>query len=521
LIYTLPHTVINSAARLPNKIAFTDGQKSLTFQELKNRMDQVANLLQKLDVKKGDRVGVYLNRGLETAIAIYGVMRAGGIYVPLDSKSPAKLTRFLIKDCGIKVLITNPSQTRNVRTVLSEQHDLETIIGLKEGTSIPNISWKKVEAESVEFKAEFQILEEDPAYIIYTSGSTGNPKGIVHSHYSGLSYARLTADLYGINENDIVGNHAPVFFDISLLGYFTAPLVGASTLIIPDAYTVLPASLGQIIEKEKLTIWYSVPLALIQLVQKGMLEDRDMSSLRWVLYAGEPFPPKYLRRLMLQWPHANYSNIYGPAETNQCTYYNIPNPPDSEDPIPIGRVWGNTEMFIVDENDEAISPGEVGELLIRSATMMKGYWQQPELTKKSLFKRINSQGFEDTFYRTGDLVREDEGGLLHFLGRKDHQIKTRGYRVELGAVEAVLVAHAEVSEAAIFSIKKEDDTVAIGAAVIVNEVSDIDEKQLIDFLKQQLPFYAIPEQISILNEFPRTGSGKINRSAIKAEIINN
>lgn len=518
MIYTLPHTIINSATRLPKKVAFTDGQKTLTFQELKNRMDQVANLLQTLDVKKGDRVGVYLNRGLETAIAIYGIMRAGGIYVPLDSNSPAKLTRFLIKDCSIKILITNPSQTRNVKIVLSEKHDLETTIGLREDVGISNISWKEVETQSTDFKPHFDILEEDPAYIIYTSGSTGNPKGIVHSHYSGLSYARLTADLYGINENDIIGNHAPVFFDISLLGYFTAPLVGASTLIIPDAYTVLPASLSQIIEKEKLTIWYSVPLALIQLSQKGMLEDRDMSSLRWVLYAGEPFPPKYLRQLMLQWPHAQYSNIYGPAETNQCTYYNILNPPESEGAIPIGKVWGNTEMFIVDENDEEIAPGEVGELLIRSATMMKGYWQQPELTKRSMFERTNSQGFVETFYRTGDLVRQDKKDLLYFLGRKDHQIKTRGYRVELGAVEAVLVAHTMVSEAAVFSVKKEDETLAISAAVILNKESNIDEKGLIDFLKKDLPFYAIPEQVFILEKFPRTGSGKVNRTEIKKEL---
>ena len=520
MIYTLPHTILNSAAKFPDKVAFTDSRNSLSYQEFRIRMDQVANLLQSLKIKKGDRIGVYLNRSLETAVAIYGIMRAGGIYVALDSKSPAALTRFLIKDCGIKILITNPSQTRNIRTVLSEENGLETIIGLKENISVQNISWGEVAKQSTTFKANFSILEEDPAYIIYTSGSTGNPKGIVHSHYSGLSYARLTADLYDINENDKIGNHAPIFFDISLLGYFTAPLVGATTLIIPDAYTILPASLSQLVEKEKLTIWYSVPLALTQLVQNGILQERDMTSLRWVLYAGEPFPPKYLRQLMELWPSAQYSNIYGPAETNQCTFYHIPAPPESDDPIPIGEVWANTEMLIVNDSDELITPGEIGELFIRSATTMKGYWQKPALTEQSMFKRLNAQGFEEIFYRTGDLVRQDESGRLHFMGRKDHQIKTRGYRVELDAVEAILVSNLAVSEAAIFPIRKEDDTVAIGAAVILNKNEEVKEEDLIVFLKTQLPFYAIPEQISILEEFPRTSSGKINRPAIKRELIN-
>ena len=245
-----------------------------------------------------------------------------------------------------------------------------------------------------------------------------------------------------------------------------------------------------------------------------------MSSLRWVLYAGEPFPPKYLRALMQQWPHAKYSNIYGPAETNQCTYYNIENLPEGDHPIPIGHIWGNTEMRIVDDNYEVVPQGEVGELLIRSATTMKGYWQRPDLTERGFFRRQNALGFEETFYKTGDLVRLDENGLMHFLGRKDHQIKTRGYRVELDAVEATLVAHEAVSEAAIFAIKKADDTVAIAGAVILHPQSTLGIDDLTTYLKGKLPFYAVPEQLSILEDFPRTGSGKIDRKALKAGAIN-
>ncbi len=343
-------------------------------------MNQVANVLQDCGVKKGDRVGIYLNRSIETAIAIYGILNAGAVYVPLDPKAPPTRTRFLLHDCGIKVVITNPSQKRNLKKVMEEGHDLQTLIGLKEDLAIPTISWEKVYQASEEYTRPFALVEYDLAYILYTSGSTGDPKGIMHTHASGLSYARLSADLYKLTEEDRFGNHAPIYFDISTIGYFAAPLVGASTVIAQDAYVVMPASLSQLLEKEKVTVWYSVPLALIQMLEKGLLEERNLESLRLIIYAGEAFPPKYLRRLMQQWPHARFSNSYGPTETNQCTYYNLTELPLSDDPIPIGRALKNIECIVLDEADEEVAQGEVGELLVRGVTTMKGYWQNPTLS---------------------------------------------------------------------------------------------------------------------------------------------
>lgn len=476
-------------------------------------MNQLANVLQELNVRKGDRVGVYLNRGLETAIAIYGIMQAGGIYVPLDGKSPIDLTLYLIEDCGIKIVISNDSQIRNIKRLSGVGSNIECFIGMSRDVGRQCISWDDVKSRSDTFVPDFRLLETDPAYIIYTSGSTGRPKGIVHSHYSGLSYARLSADHFNITSEDKIANHAPVFFDISLLGYFAAPLVGATTLIILDAYTILPASLNALIEKEKITIWYSVPLALVQLVQSGTLANNN-STLRWVCYAGEPFPPKYLSELMQLLPDANFSNKYGPAETNVCTYYNIPSIPENNDPIPIGNVWGNTEMLIVDEENEEVADGEIGELLIRSATTMLGYWQNPEMTERSMYFKTGSHGFQQRYYRTGDLVRQDSVGIIHFMGRKDHQIKTRGYRVELGAVEAVLVDHPKVSEAIVYALEQDDDTLTIAAAVTINMDEKIDDNELIAYMKRKLPYYAVPSKLTIMEKFPRTGSGKVNRPSV-------
>jgi amino acid adenylation domain-containing protein len=514
LIHLLPHTILNSAEKLPNKEAFKCGNHSLTFTEVKDRMNQLANLLHELGIKKGDRIGIYLNRSIETVIAMYGIMQAGAVYVPLDPKTPIDRTQFLLDDCNIEILISHNSQRKNLKKIIVNPHPLKTIIGVKGEWDLPTVSWEETTIQSTVFENPFPMMEKDLAYIMYTSGSTGNPKGIMHSHASGLAYARLSADLYQINEQDKIGNHAPIYFDISTLGYFTAPFVGATTVIVTDAHTILPVSLSQLIEKEQLTIWYSVPLALIQILQSG-LEEKNWSSLRWVLYGGEPFPPKYLQTLMTSLPNTRFCNVYGPAEVNQCTYYHIPEPPIDNTSIPLGKVWGNTVSLVLDEDGEEIHANGVGELLIRSTTMMTGYWQNPTLTEKGLYKRIAPNGLEEIFYKTGDLVEVDQNAQLHFMGRKDHQIKIRGYRVELDAVEAILVAHEKVVESAVFAIKGDDDIMTINAAVIVQENKEVIIDELTSFLKEKLPSYAVPASIKILDTFPRTGSVKVSRSAIK------
>lgn len=514
MIYLLPHSISNSARQFPERPAFCCGTEVLTYRQMEKRMNQLAGVLYGLGIRKGDRVGIYLNRSIETAIAIYGIMQAGAAYVPIDPKAPIERSQFLIEDCSIQVLITNSTQKRKLEKVIENQSKIKTIIGLDESWPVATVSWENIYNSPTDFERPFKLLEKDLAYIIYTSGSTGQPKGIMHTHYSGLSYARLSANVYGITEQDRIGNHAPIHFDISTLGYFTAPLVGACTIICTDAHTVFPASLGQLIEKEKISVWYSVPLALIQMLQNGVLDGKSMPDLRWILYGGEACPPKYLKRLMQQCPHIRFSNVYGPAEVNQCTYYHLSSAPQNDDPIPIGTVWGNTEYLIVDESNDLVATGETGELFVRSATQMKGYWQNQKLTDASLYRHRLPSGEESLFYKTGDLVMEDATGVLHFFGRKDFQVKIRGYRVELDAVEVSLVAHDAVSEAAVYPVRVSEESNEIEAAVILKPTMDISPEELINFLKTKLPFYAIPERIKIVDTFPRTSSGKIKRTAL-------
>lgn len=509
--FLLTDSILRTAERRPDHPAFSCGSASVTYAQLVEKADQLAGLLLSRGLRKGDRVGIYLNRCLETAIAIYGILRAGGVYVPLDPNAPLKRIRFQLEDCDIRYLITQPVQKRNLDKILQEPQPLEFIIGLKLDSDLESISWEQVYSLPAKSPNAPKMVAQDLAYIMYTSGSTGLPKGMMHTHYSGLSYAQLTAKTYDLHEGDRFGNHSPIHFDISTLGYFTAPLVGATTVIFSDAYIKMTASLSQLIEQEALTVWYSVPLALIQLLHRGVLEERTVEKLRWVLFAGEVFPTKYLRELMKRWPQARFSNIYGPAEVNQCTYFHLDTPPETDDPIPIGQVWENTQMLILNEREEAVKSGGTGELLIRSATMMQGYWKRPDLTEKGFYRRELIPGFRETFYRTGDLVRQDEEGLLHFLGRKDQQIKTRGYRVELEAVEHQLGALEAVKEAAIFPYRNGAEETMIIGAVTLHNGQDIAEKQLIASLKEHLPWYALPQSIFTLKDFPRTGTEKIDR----------
>ncbi len=534
-LYLLSQILDSSAARSPNQEAFRCEGRALTYALLLQKANGLAQWLVAHGVKRGDRVGIYLSKSLESAIAIYGIWKAGAAYVPLNPSAPTAQGAYAINHCAIQHLVTQKSKRRKLPALIEAAPTLRWMVGIrKEDLAI------EVPVECCDWSAlpvsdtapDVRLVAQDLAYIMYTSGSTGTPKGMMHTHYSGLSYAQLAASTYGLNERDRIGNHSPLHFDISTLGFFAGPLVGATTVIIPEAYTKVSASLSQLIQDEALTVWYSVPLALSQLQRSGVLTERDLSALRWVLFAGEPFPVKYLYALMSRLPQARFSNIYGPAEVNQCTYYHVPSLEVQKEvqkegqkhgqkkgqksvpkPVPIGQIWGNSEAMVVNEENQPVAAGEVGELLVRSATMMSGYWQRPDLNAKAFFHtQVANQ--PAVFYRTGDLVRE-QAGQYQFIGRKDRQIKTRGYRVELDAVEAALMTHSQIEEAATYALPDETGSYQVGAAVILKSDSSLEATEIKRYLSDRLPSYAIPSDLSIATSFPRTGTGKIDRRKLQ------
>ncbi|MEP7309046.1 MAG: amino acid adenylation domain-containing protein [Acidobacteriota bacterium] len=515
--FLLHHSIEGSAEKDPDRDAFRFDGAGLSYQELVRRADQLASVLIEEGVRPGDRVGIYMHKALELPVALYGILKAGAAYVPIDPAAPLPRIRFIIEDCGLRHLMTGTSRARRTMELVEGTPGVRTVIGA--GGSTPGcrfITWPEVETADAR-PPRVRVTEQDLAYIMYTSGSTGAPKGLMHTHASGLSYATRSAATYDVRAEDRLGNHSPLHFDMSTFEYLTGPLCGATSVIISEETTMFPVSLGELIERERLTFWYSVPLALIQLFDGGDIERRDAQSLRWVLFGGEPFAPKYLRALMTLWPHARFSNVYGPAEVNQCTYYHVPNVPSAAlSAVPIGKVWDNAEGLVVDADDQAVAPGEPGELLIRTPTMMNGYWARPDLNAAAFFDQEPFPGFRKRFYRTGDLVREGEDGNLLFLGRKDRQIKIRGYRVELDEVEHVVGSCDEVAEAAAISIRRDDGQVEIVAAVLLRQGCRPQPEDIRARAAERLPPYAVPGRVDVLASFPRTGSGKIDRRALAA-----
>ena len=511
----LLHEIVErSAARFPERAAFRCRDQSLSYAELQTKSRQLANLLIEIGVKPGDRVGLFSGKTIELPTAVFGILGAGAAYVPLDPTLPAARIESLIADCGIRVLI---SDTHRIRTLQKMDAELTAVIGLDEssGLQFRCIDWDQVFAQS-EVRREVEADADSLAYVIYTSGSTGAPKGIMHTHASAMAYARAAALTYGLSEHDRLSNFPPLHFDQSIFDFFSGPLAGSCTVLITEDVMRFPANLAELIERERLTVWYSVPMPLTRMLTDDVFTGRDLSRIRWILYGGEACPSKYLHKFLQLFPSATISNVYGPAETNQCTFYNFSTPDEvPEDGVPIGPPWRWASVRVVDPDDVHGPSVHEGELLVSSPTMMAGYWggRFPET-----FVEIEEGGVSHRYYRTGDFVREDSDGQLFFLGRRDRMIKSRGQRVELDEVEAVLGSLDKVVEAAVFAARGDDGSQQIHAAIIPTEES-VNDRKIMIALQSMLSPAAIPVRIQVLRDFPRTTSGKIDRRAL-ADSIN-
>ncbi|MGE0461428.1 MAG: amino acid adenylation domain-containing protein [Vicinamibacterales bacterium] len=517
--YLLPHAVDRAADAAPDREAVRCAGSALAYGDLARRSNGLARRLVDEGVRRGDRVGIFTTKSVDVAVAMHGIMKAGAAYVPLDPFAPPARTAFVIRDCGIRHLVTTDARLDQSGLLEEQGHGLSTLVGSGPREGLRTLSWDEVNAAAADTPPALTLTELDLAYILYTSGSTGTPKGMMHTHRSGLSFALWGAATYGLSAGDRVSNHAPLHFDLSTFDFFAAEQAGATTVIVPEAITKLPADLARLMAREQIAVWYSVPFALIQLLERGNLPAVDLSHLRWILFAGEVFPVKHLRALMETLPHVRFSNLYGPAETNVCTYFHVPAPPpaSSDEPVPIGRPCANVETLVVDGHDQPVAPGEQGELLIRGAVTMRGYWGRPDLNARGFYRRpVFGDHYEDVFYRSGDIVEELADGNLKYVGRKDRQIKTRGYRVELDEVEAALLSCPLVEEAAAYAVPDGQGSNLIEAAVTAKDGQVLTADAVLAHVAGRLPGYAVPVNLDVLAAFPRTSTGKIDRRALVA-----
>lgn len=516
MVNTLPEIITSGAKALPDQIAFKCGQKSETFKSMEIKMHQLSNKLVQLGVKKGDRIGIYMNRIVESAIAVYGIMNAGAVFVPIDPSSPVSRIKGILEDCDISILISSQSQKGNLTEIIGNIPSLQTVIGFQSvDIPIETISWESIFEQDAK-PSNVNLAEDDLAYIIFTSGTTGKPKGIMHTHKSGMSYARLSAQLYKLTPDDVVGSVSPLHFDQSTFGYFSTPWAKATAILVSDGHLAMLGSFSNMIEDERITILYAVPLVFIQLLDLKLL--KGYKHLKWMMYGGEPFPPKKLNELMALLHHVKISNVYGPAEVNQCTYKTITEPVNVNQSIPLGKVWSETEVKVVDELDRTVPRGENGELLVTSSTMMKGYWNNPQLNRISFYKEVQS-GEETLYYRTGDIVRWNEQDELVFVGRKDRQAKLRGYRIELREVENCLYMLEHIKESAVFIVETGSGK-SLCAAIAWFGSERYDQVEIINHLSSYIPKYSVPDHFIFLEKLPRAKSGKIDYNILEKEFEN-
>jgi acyl-coenzyme A synthetase/AMP-(fatty) acid ligase len=291
-------------------------------------------------------------------------------------------------------------------------------------------------------------------------------------------------------------------------------------VLVPEPVTKFPASWTKYVEDERISVVFTVPYTLIEMLERGVMDQRDLSSLRWIMFGGEPFPPKHLHALMKALPSVRFTNVYGPAEAPSCTCYDVPPLTEgSDEPIPIGTVSTNSVAVILDEDDRECGVGEEGEICIRSSTLTKGYWMRPDLNEDAFFFRESFGPFPDVYFRTGDLVVRHDDGLLRFLGRKDRMVKTRGHRVELDEVEAALSNHPDVLEAAAYVVPDGRGSKVIHSAVTIRAESATDPSDLIRHARGKLPGYALPERVAIFDLLPRTSGGKIDRKRLAEQTM--
>ncbi|GGK70250.1 D-alanine--poly(phosphoribitol) ligase [Sphaerisporangium melleum] len=482
----LHELVRDSARRAPEATAVVAGDRTLTYGELDAEADRLAGTLAAAGVRRGDRVPIWLDKSARAVVAMQAVLRLGAAYVPIDPLSPADRAVALIRDCAPAAVVTTEP-----RRLTLAGHDV----------AVPCLTGDEPPARPAGPPSDPGGSPGDLAYILYTSGSTGVPKGVCLSHRNALAFVDWAAAELRAGPGDRFANHAPFHFDLSVLDLYVAFRAGASVHLVPQETAYAPRLLVEFLTGRRITVWYSVPSALILMARDGGLLDVHPPDLRVLLFAGEPYPVAHLRRLREHLPGVRFLNLYGPTETNVCTFYEVDSlPADRTVPVPIGRACSGDRVWAVREDGRVAGPGEEGELVVDGPTVMLGYWGRPP---------------QDGPYATGDRVVLGDDGDYRFLGRRDAQVKVRGHRVEIGEIESVLQSHPAISDAVVVLTGSGIDARLVAYLVPADERRP-DLLEIKRHCAAALPRYMIVDTVNYVDALPRTPNGKVHRRRLAA-----
>ena len=509
--------------KTPDAIAVKFGNQQLTYTQLNQKANQLANYLQNCGVTSEVLVGLYLERSLDILIAILAILKAGGAYLPLDPKYPQTRLTDILNDSQVSIILTQEKLLTSLSSPLPRG---ETPLTPYQGkiilldTDLTIISQQNIETPISAIKPD------NLAYVIYTSGSTGKPKGVMITHQNIVNHATSIIDKYQINSHDRILQFTTFIFDVAAEEIFPAWLSGATLIICPQEMVTNLIEFSQFLAQESLTV-VNLPTPYWQ---EWVLEiDRKISqipdSLRLVITGSDQVLPEKLalwqklvteKRQNIQW-----INAYGLTETTiTSTVYQLPvnYQLNTTHSVPIGRPIANTEIYILDQNLQPVPIGIPGELHIGGAGLARGYLNRKQLTNEKFISNPISSSKSSRLYKTGDLARYLPDGNIEFLGRIDYQVKIRGFRIELGEIEAVLAQHPLVKSSAVIVREIQPGNKQLVAYVVTEDHSNI-QQDLRSFLKQNLPDYMLPAFFVRLAELPLTPTGKINRRALSALML--
>lgn len=502
----------DSAGRFGDKVALVAGAKRLSFRDLDIASDRMAAGLANRGVAPGDRVVVFMENCWEAVVGIFAALKAGAVLSPVNPSTKADKLAYVLNNCRARAIITQDRLTATASTAMAAAPSV--MLGVVSGGAEPairgGVRFDAVLAEEGR-AVKAAGIDLDLAMLVYTSGSTGFPKGVMMTHQNVVAAATSIATYLESTADDVILNVLPISFDYGLYQVLMAARTGA-TLVLEKSFA-FPQAIFERMRAERVTGLPLVPTMAAIILQMRDIEPGAFPQLRYITNTAAALPPTHVERLQRLFPAARLYSMYGLTECKRCTYL----PPDelAHRPGSVGIAIPETQAYVVDETGKRVGPGIVGELVIRGAHVMKGYWEDPEATNRSL--RPGPYPWEKVLH-TGDLFRTDEEGYLYFVARKDDIIKTRGEKVSPKEVENVLYALPGIREAAVVGVPDPILGAAIKAVVCAVPEAGLSARDVIRHCARNLEDFMVPKIVEFRDALPKTDTGKINRRHVEAAL---
>ena len=489
---------LNNTVKLyPEKVAFEDDNRKLTFKELQTEAKAIATVIAKKNIFKKP-ITIFMDKCVECIAAFMGVAYSGNFYSPIDSKMPVARIEKILETLDPVILITDKNHFETAKTFFKTSN----ILIYEE---IRNNEINEDLLKSIDDK----IIDTDILYVLFTSGSTGIPKGVTISHKSLIAYIEWGSKEFEISSREIIGNQTPFYFSMSVFDIYQTIKNGSTMIIIPKLLFSYPIKLLEFIGIKNINLIYWVPTALCLVANLKALGKRNITCLKKVLFAGESMHTKQLNMWIDVLPDAMFANLYGPTEaTDICCFYRIDRKIDNKEIIPIGEACDNCRVLILNDFNQEIKDYEQGELCVAGTILALGYYNNLQKTEDVFVQNPLNTAYPEKIYRTGDLVKYNEHGELIYISRKDFQIKHMGHRIELGEIEAAVSSLQGIDlNCCLYDDKRNK--------IVLFYVGSLQENDVNDLLKAYLPDYMLPNKEIKLQEMPINLNGKIDRVKLK------